>query len=140
LPYDPLPPPPSPRLSKTERMVHNQQIRAQLRMLGDPPPSSGHPMLLWICLNRYVKRGAKGTGLTLFFAHANGFPKEVRRIFLHCSESVLKMTIIKTWEPALHSVLNSPSGELVDEIWSWEAVQHGDSALLNGDSLGCLCM
>jgi len=28
----------------------------------------------------------------------------------------------------------------VDEIWVWEAVQHGDSALLNGDSLGYLRM
>jgi len=26
----------------------------------------------------------------------------------------------------------------VDEIWVWEAVQHGDSGLLNGDSLGYL--
>jgi len=34
--------------------------------------------------------------------------------------------------------LDSPSRELVDEIWAWEAVQHGDSALLNGDSLGYL--
>ena len=41
--------------------------------------------LLWNCVNRYVLRdGAgkgqnalKGNGLTLFFAHANGFPKEV---------------------------------------------------------------
>ena len=28
----------------------------------------------------------------------------------------------------------------MDEIWVWEAVQHGDSALLNGDSLGYLRM
>lgn len=28
----------------------------------------------------------------------------------------------------------------MDEIWVWEAVQHGDSALLNGESLGYLCM
>lgn len=40
---------------------------------------------LWSCLNRYVRKGrqtAKGTKkLTLFLAHANGFPKEVRRLY-----------------------------------------------------------
>jgi hypothetical protein len=34
--------------------------------------------LLWNSINRYVKRVQDGRkGLTLFFAHANGFPKEV---------------------------------------------------------------
>ncbi|KAF5350679.1 hypothetical protein D9756_008735 [Leucocoprinus leucothites] len=117
LAYAPTPPPLPPNLSKAERMAQNEKIRAQLRILGAPPVSSGHPMLLWICLNRYVRKGAKGTGLTLFLAHANGFPKEI-------------------WEPTIESVVNSPSGKLVDEIWAWEAVQHGDSALLNEESLG----
>jgi len=76
-------------------------------------------MLLWNCLNRYVRKGASGTGLTLLLTHANGFPKEI-------------------WEPIIRRILNSPSGEQVDEIWSWEAVQHGDAYLLNGDSLGFL--
>lgn len=77
--YAPLPPPPS-NLPKAERLAYNQKIRAELRTLGSPPPSSGHPILLWNCLNRYVRKGTKGTGLTLFFAHANGFPKEVRPV------------------------------------------------------------
>jgi hypothetical protein len=39
--------------------------------------------VLWCCVNRYVKKGLPGAsktnrkGVTLFFAHANGFPKEV---------------------------------------------------------------
>lgn len=37
--------------------------------------------VLWNCLNRYVRRDSSGTragcGVTLLFAHANGFPKEV---------------------------------------------------------------
>ena len=42
--------------------------------------TDGHPLVLWNCVNRYVKKdldSSKKTGLTLFFAHANGFPKEV---------------------------------------------------------------
>ena len=45
---------------------------------------------LWCCVNRYVKRVTKassaglekGKPLTLFFAHANGFPKEVSLLLL----------------------------------------------------------
>jgi hypothetical protein len=39
--------------------------------------------VLWCCVNRYVKKGLPGAsktnrkGVTLFFAHANGFLKEV---------------------------------------------------------------
>ncbi|KAJ3564589.1 hypothetical protein NP233_g8198 [Leucocoprinus birnbaumii] len=117
LPLVPTPPPLPSNSPKPERTARNEQVRAQLRTLTAPPVSSGHPRILWICLNRYVRKGAKGTGLTLFLAHATGFPKEI-------------------WEPTIQSMLNSPSSELIDEIWVWEAVQHGDSALLNRDSLG----
>jgi hypothetical protein len=33
--------------------------------------------VLWNCVNRYVKIAPSGKGLTLFLAHAIGFPKEV---------------------------------------------------------------
>ena len=42
--------------------------------------TDGYPLVLWNCVNRYVKQGlnvSNKTGVTLFFAHANGFPKEV---------------------------------------------------------------
>lgn len=40
------------------------------------PPSAP---ALWNCINRYVRKDLKeGKGLTLFFDHTNGFPKEVR--------------------------------------------------------------
>ncbi|KIN97917.1 hypothetical protein M404DRAFT_867768 [Pisolithus tinctorius Marx 270] len=74
---------------------------------------------LWNCVNRYVRtcrRGTVNTGLTLFLAHANGFPKEI-------------------WETMLRSLLDSPAAPLVDEVWSFEAVQHGDSALVNAENL-----
>ncbi|EIN14480.1 hypothetical protein PUNSTDRAFT_96391 [Punctularia strigosozonata HHB-11173 SS5] len=82
---------------------------------------------LWIVANRYVHRNAlRGhtKGLTLFLAHANGFPKE-------------------TWEPTIQCVLDYAEDPRrtaiqVDEIWAWEAVQHGDSALLNAENLGGL--
>ncbi|KAG2347142.1 hypothetical protein BDR05DRAFT_715971 [Suillus weaverae] len=72
---------------------------------------------LWNCVNRYVKRVQDGRkGLTLFFAHANGFPKEI-------------------WETTLRYLLSSPTASLIDEVWSWEAVQHGDAALINETNL-----
>ncbi|KAG0703560.1 Alpha/beta hydrolase family-domain-containing protein [Suillus ampliporus] len=74
--------------------------------------------LLWNCANRYAKKVQDGKkGLTLFLAHANGFPKE-------------------TWETTLRYLLSSPSASLIDEVWSWEAVQHGDAALVNETNLG----
>lgn len=79
LPYVPLPAPPPPDLPKADRVKYNQGIRNDLRILTSPPVSSGHPILLWNCLNRYVRKGASGAGLTLFCTHANGFPKEVRQ-------------------------------------------------------------
>ncbi|KAF9230425.1 Alpha/Beta hydrolase protein [Melanogaster broomeanus] len=41
----------------------------------------------------------------------------------------------ETWETMLRSLLDSPAGYLVDEVWAWEAVQHGDSALINAHNL-----
>ncbi|KAG8852542.1 hypothetical protein FRB96_008638 [Tulasnella sp. 330] len=62
------------------------------------------------------------TGLTIFMAHANGFLKRI-------------------WEPALIYLLSGPSermgcGYFIEEVWSFEAVNHGDSAVINSDNLG----
>jgi hypothetical protein len=79
VPYEPLPPPLSPMLPKPERMASYEKLCLRLRRnLGNPAPSSGEPRVLWNCLNRFVRHGATGSGLTLFLAHANGFHKEVR--------------------------------------------------------------
>jgi hypothetical protein len=43
--------------------------------------NEGNTQPLWCVLNRYVRTNATGGGVTLFFAHANGFPKEVRLLF-----------------------------------------------------------
>lgn len=81
--------------------------------------TDGYPKVLWNCVNRYARNGLTSknrTGLTLFFAHANGFPKEI-------------------WEPTLATLLASPAGTVIDEVWCWESIQHGDAALINRHSI-----
>ncbi|KDQ56886.1 hypothetical protein JAAARDRAFT_132330 [Jaapia argillacea MUCL 33604] len=86
----------------------------------------------WICVNRYVRNSATKTSstvwgggrcregvVTLFCAPAIGFPKEV-------------------WEPTLVHLLSLPQTYEVEEIWTWESIQTGDSALLNIGRLGGL--
>ncbi|KAI1787261.1 alpha/beta-hydrolase [Ganoderma leucocontextum] len=86
----------------------------------DSLPPNDRP--LWNCINRYVRKGLKGTGngTTLFLLHPNGFPKE-------------------TWEPGLKRLVadySSNANYQVDEIWAWEAANHGDACLLNSANLG----
>ena len=76
----PLPLP--PKLLKAERKTPNKWFHGQLRILAAPPVSSGHPILLWLCLNCYVRKGVKGMGLTLFFAHVNSFWKKYTENFI----------------------------------------------------------
>lgn len=91
--------------------------------LGELPGNSEKP--LWVCVNRFVRKtpvsGEQGKGrrrVTLLLAHGNGFGKEC-------------------WEPALiHMLLNGRDTDpIIEEIWSWEAVNHGDSALINKQNL-----
>lgn len=95
-------------------LVERQTRFAQGKLTGNHSQK-----LLWNCVNRYVRtnrRNTSGTGLTLFLVPAAGFPKEI-------------------WETMLQSLLDTTSGLLVDEVWSWEAVNHGDSALVNANNL-----
>lgn len=39
----------------------------------------------------------------------------------------------------LRALLDAPAGEMVDEVWAWEAVQHGDAAILNAANLSGIC-
>ncbi|KAI6002048.1 Alpha/Beta hydrolase protein [Pisolithus albus] len=121
LPEIPLhsnPTPPTERQEKittiVKQLLERQECFTQGRMAGEHGRKP-----LWNCVNRYVrtcKRNTVNTGLTLFLAHANGFPKEI-------------------WETMIRSLLDSPAAPLVDEVWSWEAVQHGDAALINAENL-----
>ncbi|KAJ4001956.1 hypothetical protein F5050DRAFT_1000936 [Lentinula boryana] len=109
-------------MTKEERKVCIQRADLKLREIRRKYEDEGRRpqhKALWLCLNRYVRKHTKG-GLTLFFAHANGFHKE-------------------TWEPTIMSLLLSrESQSLVQEIWVWEACNHGDSALLNSGKLNTL--
>ncbi|KIK51903.1 hypothetical protein GYMLUDRAFT_251662 [Collybiopsis luxurians FD-317 M1] len=80
-----------------------------------------HERLLWNCVNQYVKKDLDSSprrrkGLTLVFVHPIGCNKE-------------------TWDPLILSLLKSPAGRDIEEIWAWEAVDTGDSALLNEGKL-----
>ncbi|KZP18883.1 hypothetical protein FIBSPDRAFT_791261 [Athelia psychrophila] len=105
-----------------DRTVELVRMHEEVRELGKDCGNA----VLWNCVNRYSlsKKGdsaaGKGKGLTLFFAHANGFPKEL-------------------WEPALQHLLTAYSGPEIHEIWTWEAVSHGDSYLLNKERLPGYC-
>ncbi|TFY55640.1 hypothetical protein EVJ58_g8118 [Rhodofomes roseus] len=98
--------------------VRYKQWNGELKEPGSRKP-------LWVNLNRYRRRalspGDESKGVTLLFAHANGFPKEI-------------------WEPALLQLLEqhkaSRSTYQIAEVWAWEAVNHGDSYLVNEKNLG----
>ncbi|EGO26749.1 hypothetical protein SERLADRAFT_464144 [Serpula lacrymans var. lacrymans S7.9] len=125
VPDIPIPEAPSQYTDKEERKRHVQRLggeiaeRQELFGRGQLP---GEPSrkVLWNCINRYVKNthstDNKSKGVTLLLAHANGFPKEI-------------------WETTLRYLFSSPEGPPIDEVWSFEAVQHGDSALLNASNL-----
>ncbi|KAG6817570.1 hypothetical protein H0H87_006947 [Tephrocybe sp. NHM501043] len=114
----PLPPPGN--ASKAERQASADAIVEDLRDLRVSLEPQGTKQVLWNCVNRYAKNGLDGErahGVTLLFAHANGFPKEI-------------------WEPVLQHLLSSQAASTIDEVWTWESVQHGDACLINGDKNG----
>ena len=77
----PLPKLPAAGATKEDRRRMLAESASQLLDWGnDITESDGYPLVLWNCINRYVKKKldlSNKTGVTLFFAHANGFPKEV---------------------------------------------------------------
>ncbi|KZP28275.1 alpha/beta-hydrolase [Athelia psychrophila] len=116
----PLEPAPSPSAGREERKrVHLRRADAIIDVQrrhaeAVTPLGAGDAKVHWNCVNRYVRRDlghGSRKGVTLFLAHGTGMHKEI-------------------WEPALQYLLANP-GTQVDEIWAIDAVQHGDSALLN---------
>ncbi|EIW75006.1 alpha beta-hydrolase [Coniophora puteana RWD-64-598 SS2] len=108
--------------NSTERMTQISELAENIlrkRYAHDERELVGErdQKIYWHCINRYARKEPSGTGITLFLAHASGFPKE-------------------TWEATLRTLSASAAGPLIEEIWAWEAIQHGDSALLNARTLG----
>ncbi|OSC99698.1 alpha/beta-hydrolase [Trametes coccinea BRFM310] len=124
----PLPPLPKWSANKEEFKAAVEQTAQELLSIKerqwrgelDHLPRGRKPM--WNCINRYVRKGsgvATENGVTLFFAHANGFPKEI-------------------WEPTIQRLVaehERRAGYTIGEIWLWEARNHGDSALINREQL-----
>ncbi|KAF8579956.1 hypothetical protein K439DRAFT_1358320 [Ramaria rubella] len=111
------------RLERQKALVHKLTARNAAHVKGEisSEPMEKHPRCHWNVVNRFVKKGPEGRegGLTLFLAHANGFPKEV-------------------WEPTLLDIFSTAerAGVVIGEVWAFESVQHGDSALLNKNVIG----
>lgn len=115
-PITPLPKLPPVGATKEERRRILDESALQLLAYHQVNEvTDGYPLILWNCVNRYVKKDLdlpNNTGVTLFFAHANGFPKEI-------------------WEPTIGYLLSLPAVRVIDEIWVWESVHHGDAGLIN---------
>ncbi|KAG2040698.1 Alpha/Beta hydrolase protein [Suillus americanus] len=116
-------PEPPPRSSKkrTEKDIKNLglELMEQQAQLGEDGHSGvTDERLLWNCVNRYVRKAKEAKvrtkGITLFLVHGAGFPKEM------CETNLCYLLAVCG---------------VIDEIWSWEPVQHGDSALLNRHNL-----
>ncbi|KAI5116417.1 hypothetical protein M0805_008492 [Coniferiporia weirii] len=115
--------------NKEERKARAKLITEEILLLKNRQSRGGshENRLLWNCINRYTRinptpRGKKS--VTLLLTHANGFSREI-------------------WEPFLRHLVSSYQSSRdgtvsVDEIWAFEAVQHGDSAFINQDRLGHL--
>ncbi|KAJ6525680.1 Alpha/beta hydrolase family-domain-containing protein, partial [Mycena capillaripes] len=115
LPESPPPAPAPDTASKPERRARNAERKAWVEAQTERQHGR-HERVLWSAVNRYARKDAVGdelsTGVTLFLAHANGFPKEI-------------------YEPTILDLLAIPNGPVIDEIWAWEATHHGASFLLN---------
>jgi len=77
----PVPSPPPESATKAERLEFFTKTMQELRDLRVTMEPQGVPQVLWNCANRFVRtdldRRTSTKGVTLFFVHPNGVPKEV---------------------------------------------------------------
>lgn len=69
-------------MTKADREQNAIELAKKLKEWRVSTEPFGTKKVLWCCLNRYSRKAkggkeSKSSGVTLFFAHANGFPKEV---------------------------------------------------------------
>ncbi|KAG0703530.1 hypothetical protein DFH29DRAFT_915901 [Suillus ampliporus] len=114
----PVPEPPPHSLKRTKGDLKKLGLEFLEQQALQEKDGVTNEKLLWNCVNRYAKKDQEANvrtkRITLFLVHAAGLPKE-------------------TWETTLCYLLTACG--VIDEIWSWESVQHGDSALLNKQNL-----
>ena len=143
-----------PGETKPARIARQKALLQELWLRNHTEATNGgrrnsEPEVLWNVVNRFVRKDIgekhKKGGLTLFLAHANGFHKEV------CSRVIKTKNIslidtsppsnTQTWEPFLREMLSyaQVAGIIIQEVWAFESVQHGDSALLNDNIIGDVC-
>jgi hypothetical protein len=84
---------PAARRQRVQDAV-KEVVRTRMMYEAGALGAQGSTAPLWCALNRYVRRdldtkpAPKGNGVTLFFAHASSFPKEVRFYYhLYCQET-----------------------------------------------------
>lgn len=95
------------------------RIMAYRNAIASGQIASSNDDVLWSVANRYVRteppNNANQPAITLVAAHATGFHKEI-------------------WETTFRYIISSMESSHrldIDEIWAIDAVNHGDSALMN---------
>ena len=51
---------------------------------------------------------------------------------------ISEIITLQLWEPTIRHLFSSSAGAVIDEIWAWESVQHGDACMINHDALSGL--
>ena len=56
-------------------------------------------------------------------------------------ENIIISTLLRAqiWEPAIGCLLCSPAARVIDEIWVWESVHHGDAGIINSAKASAVC-
>ncbi|KAI5989851.1 hypothetical protein EDC04DRAFT_2873109 [Pisolithus marmoratus] len=98
------------KMQKQVTTIIKELIERQMRFMQGKLTGDFSQKPLWNCINHCIRKHRHNTirtGLTLLLIHGNGYLKEI-------------------WETVF---------PLIDEVWSWEAIHHGDSALVNAENL-----
>ncbi|KAF8302072.1 hypothetical protein DL93DRAFT_2233650 [Clavulina sp. PMI_390] len=151
---------------KAERRARVDQIYAKLdgsRILADRGEGPARKEVLYNVLNRYrrkdrwIREGGE-RGITLFVTHGVGFPKEASVVlraafrfawmgdwnvpFLDALLTSPIIFAVQIWEYTLAKLVDqtehSPHGPKINEIWAFEAYNHGESALINEGNMGTM--
>ncbi|TRM57568.1 hypothetical protein BD626DRAFT_560288 [Schizophyllum amplum] len=130
--------------SKELRKAEMQRVGAAMKDLvaseewwQSPPVGFTPDAPLFNCLGRFRRTSDSGARLTLFFAHANGFNKEVCCPSGGCTSLTSVLCTLRAPDmvcyppPPFHRSLRCRHSGSV----GWEAVQHGEAALINRAAL-----